>query len=132
MQSENRNCQNCKKDFTIESEDFNFYEKIKVPAPTFCPDCRLQRRMSWRNERTLHRNKCGKTGKNLISCFSSESPFTVYDRDIWWGDEWNATEYGMNYNFSQSFFSQFRVLMEKTPHPNQIVYCEKCYQAEVY
>jgi len=45
MKSETKNCQNCKKDFTIEPEDFNFYEKIKVPPPTFCPECRLQRRI---------------------------------------------------------------------------------------
>ena len=35
--SQNVIYQNCKKEFTIEPEDFNFYEKIKVPAPTFCP-----------------------------------------------------------------------------------------------
>ena len=39
MQSETKTCQNCKQDFIIESEDFNFYEKIKVPAPTLCPEC---------------------------------------------------------------------------------------------
>jgi len=38
-QSENRICQNCKSDFIIELEDFSFYEKMKVPAPTFCPYC---------------------------------------------------------------------------------------------
>ena len=26
-------CQNCKKDFLIEPNDFGFYEKIKVPLP---------------------------------------------------------------------------------------------------
>jgi len=30
---ETRNCQNCKKDFIIELDDFGFYEKIKVPIP---------------------------------------------------------------------------------------------------
>jgi len=29
-QTENRSCQNCKKNFTIEPEDFGFYEKISV------------------------------------------------------------------------------------------------------
>lgn len=28
---ENKTCQNCKQNFTIESEDFIFYDKIKVP-----------------------------------------------------------------------------------------------------
>src|SRR3989344_1916181 len=119
--NETKKCQNCKKDFTIEQEDFNFYEKIKVPPPTFCPECRMQRRMAWRNERTLHRNKCAKTGKSLISCFSSDSPFTIYERDIWWGDQWDPTEYGQEYDFSKPFFSQFRELIEQVPHPNLFI-----------
>src|SRR3989344_5168576 len=120
-QSEKRICQNCRGEFIIEPEDFNFYKKIKVPPPTFCPECRLQRRMAWRNERTLHRNKCAKTGKSLVSCFSSESPFLVYERDIWWGDQWDPTAYGVEYDFSKSFFRQFRELLEKVPHPNLFI-----------
>jgi RNA polymerase subunit RPABC4/transcription elongation factor Spt4 len=37
---ETKNCQNCKKDFNIEPDDFSFYEKMKVPVPTWCPECR--------------------------------------------------------------------------------------------
>ena len=36
--SETKTCQNCKNDFIIEPDDFSFYEKMKVPAPTFCPE----------------------------------------------------------------------------------------------
>ena len=119
--SQNVICQNCKASFTIEPDDFSFYEKIKVPPPTFCPECRMQRRMAWRNERTLHRNKCAKTGKSLVSCFSADSPFTVYERDIWWGDDWNPTDFGLKYDFSKSFFAQYRELLEKVPHPNLFI-----------
>lgn len=114
-------CQNCKGNFTIEPEDFKFYEKINVPPPTFCPECRLQRRLAWRNERTLHRNKCRKTGKSLISCFSATSPFIVYERDIWWGDEWNPMDYGLKYDFQKPFFTQLKELLEKIPHPNLFI-----------
>jgi tRNA(Ile)-lysidine synthase TilS/MesJ len=44
MKPETKNCQNCKKDFVIEQEDFNFYERIKVPPPTWCSQCRTIRR----------------------------------------------------------------------------------------
>ena len=121
MNLETKICQNCKQDFTIESDDFSFYEKIKVPPPTFCPECRMQRRFAYRNERILHRNKCAKTGKNLISCFSAESPFIIYERDIWWSDDWDPLAYGMEYDFSKPFFFQFRLLMEKVPHPNLFI-----------
>ena len=77
MESETRICQNCKKDFTIEPEDFSFYEKIKVPPPTFCPDCRAQRRFMWRNERSLHKRPCSLCKKDFISIYSKNSPFIV-------------------------------------------------------
>lgn len=121
MQSETKTCQNCKKDFIIEPDDFSFYEKIKVPAPTFCPECRMQRRFAWRNERMLHRNKCAVTGKSLISCFSSESPFTIYERDFWWGDKWDPLTFGFSYDFTSSFFEQYKELLIKTPHPNLFI-----------
>ena len=37
-QNEKRICQNCKKDFIIEPDDFGFYEKIGVFPPKMCPD----------------------------------------------------------------------------------------------
>ena len=58
MNQEIKNCQNCKKDFVIEPDDFAFYEKMKVPPPTWCPDCRLQRRLNWQGYRILYKRKC--------------------------------------------------------------------------
>lgn len=45
MNIETRICQNCQQNFTIEPEDFEFYAKIKVPAPTWCPECRQKKKM---------------------------------------------------------------------------------------
>ena len=118
MKSETKNCQNCKKDFTIEPEDFNFYEKIKVPPPTFCPECRLIRRMLWRNERSLFKRPCTKTGKQIISMFHPDVDIVVYDHDVWWSDEWEPTDSGQEYNFSKPFFEQFRELLRRTPLAN--------------
>lgn len=85
-----KNCKNCKKDFEITGEDLMFYERIKVPPPTWCANCRLIRRMSFRNERTLYKSTCQAEGhgEDMISTFSPEKP--------------------------------------------EIVYCETCYQKEVY
>ncbi|MFA6535696.1 MAG: hypothetical protein WCS92_05570 [Candidatus Babeliales bacterium] len=118
MESEIKICQNCKNEFIIKPEDFNFYEKIKVPAPTFCPDCRIVRRMSWRNERTLYHRKCDATGKDIITMFSPEQPVLVYERDYWWSDNWDQLQSGRDYDFSKSFFQQFQELFEKSPLPN--------------
>jgi len=63
--SQNVICQNCSGEFIIESDDFSFYEKIKVPAPTFCPECRMIRRLVFRNERRLFKVQDHFTNKGI-------------------------------------------------------------------
>ena len=87
MNSETKNCQNCKNDFTIESDDFLFYEKMKVPAPKVCPDCRFKMRAMWRNETTLYSGrKCGLCDKSVVSIYNPKSPYTVYCYDCFCSD----------------------------------------------
>jgi len=116
-QLEKRICQNCKKEFTIEPDDFLFYEKIKVPPPTFCYECRRNRRWVWRNERTYYRRKCDVPGhdENIISLYSQDSKHVVYNQNYWWSDKWNALDYGMDYDFSRPFFEQYKELLSKVP-----------------
>ena len=116
MQSETKNCQDCKKDFTIKSEDFSFYKKMKVPPPTFCPGCRLIRRLAYREERALYKDVCDKCGKDTISLFAPKNPFTVYCPDCWWGDGWDGTEYGRDYDFNKPFFKQLYELQRVVPY----------------
>src|SRR3989344_1553204 len=112
MNSETKTCQNCKQNFTIEPEDFSFYEKIKVPPPTFCPECRLQQRMIFRNERTLYKRKSDVPNSQgeIISVFSTDSDQKVYDHKTWWGDSWDALSYGQDIDFSKPFFEQLKKL----------------------
>ncbi|MEA3399163.1 MAG: hypothetical protein U9R00_01470 [Patescibacteria group bacterium] len=117
MNSETRTCQNCKKNFVIESEDFSFYEKMKVPAPTFCSECRQMRRMSFRNERNLFRRKCDKTGENIISVFSADSPHKVYSRKYWDTGEFDPMTKGRDFDFSRPFFDQFKEFLLDMPFP---------------
>ena len=117
MNKENKQCQNCKKDFAIEPDDFGFYEKIKVPPPTWCPECRMIRRLMWRNEHSLFRRPNGENNsETLISVFHPDTKFITYDKEMWWSDKWDACDYGMDYDFSKPFFEQFKTLMEKVPH----------------
>ena len=97
-------CQNCKTQFTIEPEDFNFYEKIKVPPPTFCPGCRMIKRMAFRDYRVLYRRKSNKTHDIIFSIIPQESLLKVWERDIWWSDEWDILAYGKDYDFNKPFF----------------------------
>lgn len=115
MNFETRQCQNCKNKFAVEAEDFQFYDKIKVPPPTFCPGCRMQRRMSWRNERRLYKRKCDLTGKDIISIIAPDKPYKVYDRDVWWSDQWDPMQCNRPYDFSKPFFQQYDELLKTVP-----------------
>jgi len=115
MNQETKQCQNCKKGFIIEPDDFAFYKKIKVPSPTWCPECRLVKRLAWRGERSLFKRKCNLCGKDKILLYSPESPYTVYCRECWWSDKWDSESYGKDYNFKKPFFEQLRDLFLKVP-----------------
>ena len=108
-------CQNCKKDFVIEPEDFNFYEKIKVPPPTFCPECRLIRRLIWRNERSFYKRTCDLCQKKIISMYEADAIFPVYCPECWRSDAWNPLEYAQEYYFDKPFFTQWKELFNKIP-----------------
>lgn len=111
-----KHCAQCTNEFEITDGDRDFYQKIKVPEPTLCPDCRNQRRHAFRNERTLYRRKCDKTGKDIISFYAPNAPVVVYDRSIWWGDSWDPMEYGRDSDFSRPFFEQYDELQRVVPH----------------
>lgn len=118
-------CKQCSAPFEITDEDLVFYEQISpifngtkelVPPPTLCPNCRMQRRMTWRNDRTLHHRKSDLSGKQIISMYSADKPYKVYDQDEWWSDQWDALEYGREFDFSKTFMEQFDTLSRDVPH----------------
>jgi hypothetical protein len=110
-----KTCQNCNNDFTIGPDDFLFYEKVQVPPPTFCPTCRAQRRMSFLNERTFYKRTCDMTGESIVSLFPQDAEVPVYSPKAWWGDNWDAIDYGQDYDFSRPFFEQFGELLRRVP-----------------
>jgi len=115
---ETKTCQNCKNNFILEENDFSFYEKMRVPPPTFCYLCRAQRRMAFRNERVLFKVKDAFTGENIFSTYPKESGRKIITREAWFGDTWDAIEYGSDYNFSKPFLQQLIELERKVPMYN--------------
>ncbi len=115
MQSETKNCQSCKNNFVIEPDDFGFYEKIQVPPPTFCPLCRFIRRLASSNERVLYKRTCDFSKNEIFSMYPQNVIFPVYNTDDWYSDKWDPYVYGMAYDFSRSFFEQFKELLSNVP-----------------
>ena len=66
---------------------------------------------------TLHKRKCDTPGhtENIISIYSPEEKLNVCDLKYWWSDEWDPMSYGSEYDFSMSFFEQWRNLRNRFP-----------------
>lgn len=121
---ETKKCTHCGVSFNITDKDLEFYEKVSpvfsgkkytIPSPTLCSDCRQQRRLTFRNERNLYKRKCDATGKNLISIYSPDKVYRVYEQSEWWSDKWNPLDYGRNFDFSKNFFEQLDALSKEVP-----------------
>ena len=119
MNRETKICQNCKNPFEIDAQDFQFYDKIKVPPPTWCPECRLQRRMLVRNEHFLYRSKSGKSGREILSMFPPDAKVNAYDYAEWLEQDWDMEDFGREYDFNRPFFAQFMDLLRIAPLPNR-------------
>ena len=146
---ETRVCKKCSVQFPITDRDVQFYDsvspviagnKFSIPLPTLCPICRSQRRWNWRNERNLYWRKCDKTGKDILSVFSPDKPYTVYSEEAWYQDDWDPLSYGRDFDFSRGFFEQFNDLLKVVPqnarsvvgntnceYINQAGWCKNCY-----
>jgi len=83
-------CESCNKNYKIIPNEFLFYQKLEIPIPRLCPDCRHKRRIKSRGPNKLWHRTCMKEGCN--------------------------NEFETSYS----------------PDRPEIVYCESCYQKEVY
>lgn len=117
-------CKKCSSSFTVSDRDLSFYKKISptfsgrtfsIPVPVHCPDCRMQRRLTFRNERKLYHRKSDFGNKNIISIYSVDKPHKVYEQEVWWGDGWDPMESGFEFDFSKGFFEQFAELLLRSP-----------------
>lgn len=106
--------QNCKNEFVIDQNDQDFYAKMDVPYPTWCPQCRLMRRFSFLNWITLYNRSCDKCLSSIISIHNPEVSHRVVCSTCWWADNWDGTEYGMEYDPKRNFFQQLLELKNKS------------------
>ncbi|MDA1209177.1 MAG: hypothetical protein O2904_04075, partial [bacterium] len=71
--------------------------------------------MVHRNEWSLHKRKCDSSGKGIIAIYPENSPYSVYDQEIWWSDAFDPLEYGRDFDFKRPFFIQLNELNRAVP-----------------
>ncbi len=108
-------CKATNEEFEIPVEDQAFYERMGVGVPDYSPIERQRRRIAFRNFRHLYHRECSVTGNRLISMYDENVPFPVYGNEQWWTDTWSATDFGLEVNFDEPFFEQYKRLMQKVP-----------------
>lgn len=122
--SDNKICKSCGVGFPVDQWDINFLDKISpvfsgkkfnLPYPTLCVDCRHTRRLIFRNERTIYKRKCDLCLRSMVAIYPEKTDFPVYCHECWYGDKWNAFDYGRDYDFTRGFFDQFQELRKLVP-----------------
>lgn len=113
-----KQCQKCRSEFFIEEQDLTFYVSMDVPEPTFCPECRLRRRLAWINLRKLYTRTLEGSPALVISMYTQDKAHYIVSDSEWWDGAFDMLQYGAPYDFSRTFFSQFHELLLRTPLPH--------------
>ncbi len=113
--------------FTITQNDRDFYAKISptfagkkfaIPTPRLSPQERQRRRLAFRNERNLYKRTCDASGKQIISIYSPDKSYKVYDQKIRWSDSRDPMDYGRDFDFSKTFAENFHSIILDVPRYN--------------
>src|SRR3989338_2985453 len=115
------------KKYTVTDREAAFAKHMDMSLSDLCPEERFRQLMAARNEWKLYHRTCDATGEKILSAYPPDSPYTVYRNDIWWGDSWDALDYGMDFDFNRPFFDQFFELQKKVPREGTSVFqSENC------
>jgi len=99
-------CVNCKRNYKIVPNELIFYKKMRIPIPKRCFYCRHEARLKRRNPFKLWHRKC--------MCGSVGSPQVT------------SNHFHGRAECTEEFETSY------APDRPEIIYCEKCYQSEVY
>ncbi len=115
-----RICKLSGKEFYVRAEDIGFYKKIGVPLPTLSPTERWRKLLAYQNTQSLFKVQSAYSGKSIIATYQPETPFKIYEHQIWFSDKWDPLEFGRNWDDKKDFITQFIGLRKDVPRPNLV------------
>ena len=114
-----KTCKITGREFDLTQDEIEFYQKMKVPTSDIHPEEAFIRRVLFRNERNLYKTTDAHSGETILSVFDEDSPVKkVYEQDFYRSDDWDPKSYARDYDFSRSFFEQFKELLYDVPTSN--------------
>ena len=109
--SPDQDASGCTEAFKVIPDELKFYQRMNLPIPHLCPNCRHYNRLKQRNPLKLWHRKC--------QCAGIESDNKIYQNTI------NHPLHNENH-CSNEFETPYSL------ERKEIVYCEECYNKEVY
>ncbi len=109
-------CKWCSKEYPIFDKEKTFLEKRNLDFSELCFDCRFRNMLMWRNEKKLYWRKSDKTWKRILSMYSPEYKWKVYNYDEW-EQEWWFASINIDFNANEDFISNYYKLFLKIPKP---------------
>ena len=123
---ERKKCSVSWQDFPVYKSDLKFYDKIspifwwekfQIPSPNICYQERERRRHARKNLRKLYRRKCKSSWKNILSIYSPDKPYNIYENNVWWNNLW-GNDNNTNFNNDKNVWIQFDELLKEVPLMN--------------
>jgi len=85
------------------------------------PEERARKKLGFMNAYNLFFNQSAKTDKKIISIYPKNTPYKIWEHQIWHSDEFEPFKYGIDYDNEKSFFEQYNKFQKTVPRPNLIV-----------
>lgn len=86
-------CKKCARNYKIVKQELDFYNRMNIPVPILCPDCRFLQRFSLRNPMNLWHRQCdcthpkhghsGRCDKEFETNYSPDRKELVYCEDCY-------------------------------------------------
>lgn len=117
---ETKKCRLTGKEFVVTDRDRDFIDKVspifcgkkyEIPSPSLCPEERMRRRLSYRNQRNVYLRKSSFSDETIFSMHSVDKKYPVYENNIYYSDQWSPLEYGQKFNTKISFIEQLNSLV---------------------
>ena len=122
----------CEWEFEVTGEDILFLKMFRVPPPNYCPTCRRMRRLTYASIFQFFQIKCQAPNheETMLSVFSKECPFPVYDYKYFISDEFDPFSFGNKYKIDKSPLEQFWEFRKKFPVPSLLNRDPSCINSE--